>query len=136
MALQVLPRQKQAGGQTNAHLLQRQFKGPRRPSGTRHTQQLLGTLLRQLAYGGLRPVGGRPPIAEDLVDLEISQRNGQGQHTFPAFTVSYLTSSQAQTVRMEATLSLICWATAGLFMVYRWTPSTPAAIRSAIWSMA
>ena len=38
--------------------------------------------------------------------------------------------------RMEEMLSLICLATAGLFMVYRWMPSTPAAIRSAIWSMA
>ena len=89
MALQILPWQQQAGGQTHAPLLRRQLKSPRRPPGADHAQQLPGAPLRQLSYGGLRPVGGRPHIAEDLIDLEVGQRNGQGQHTFPAFKASW-----------------------------------------------
>ena len=42
----------------------------------------------------------------------------------------------AYKLRMEDRLSKICRATAGLFMVYRWMPSTPPATRSEIWSMA
>ena len=40
------------------------------------------------------------------------------------------------TARIEVSRSAIWRDTSGLFMVYRWMPSTPLAIRSEIWSMA
>ena len=50
--------------------------------------------------------------------------------------VSALSLCVAYKLRMEEMLPAICRATSGLFMVYRWMPSTPPAIRSEIWSMA
>ena len=101
VALQVLPRQQQAAGQAHPVRLLCDVKGPPGPAGPGGGAYGPPALLRQGPQFRPGLAGRGPHVAEHLVQVQLPQGDWHGAHTR----------------RMAETLSLICLATAGLFMV-------------------